>query len=68
MILKYHTMGYSLSRITEILCRNISTISRELNRNCNMDGYFPNGDENKYQSKRQKYRQKKLLEDPKLYA
>ena len=26
MILKYHTMGYSLSRIAEILSRNKSTI------------------------------------------
>ena len=31
IILKYLTMGYSLIQITEILCRNISTISRELN-------------------------------------
>ena len=61
-------MGYSLIQITEILCRNKSTISIKLNRNCDMDGYFPNRDENKYQSRRQKCRQKKLLEDPKLYT
>lgn len=40
-ILKYHTMGYYLSRIAEILCKNKSTISRELNRNSDKDGYFP---------------------------
>ena len=39
-ILKYHSMGYSLSRIAEILCRNKSTISRELNRNSDKDGYL----------------------------
>ena len=59
IILKYLTMGYSLIQITEILCRNISTISRELNQNSDMNGYFPNRAEIKYQSKRQKYRQKK---------
>ena len=67
-ILKYHSMGYSLSRIAEILCRNKSTISRELNRNSDKDGYFPNRAENKYLSRRQKCRPKKLLEDSELYA
>ena len=61
-ILKYHSMGYSLSRIAE------STISRELNRNSDKDGYFPNRAENKYLSRRQKCRPKKLLEDSELYA
>lgn len=67
-ILKYHSMGYSLSRIAEILCSNKSTISRELNRNSDKDGYFPNRAENKYLSRRQKCRPKKLLEDSELYA
>ena len=67
-ILKYHSMGYSLSRIAEILCGNKSTISRELNRNSDKDGYFPNRAENKYLSRRQKCRPKKLLEDSELYA
>ena len=67
-ILKYHSMGYSLSRIAEILCRNKSTISRELNRNSDKNGYFPNRTENKYLSRRQKCRPKKLLEDSELYA
>ena len=43
MILKYLSIGYSLSKIAEILSRNKSTISRELNRNSDKEGYFPKG-------------------------
>ena len=52
-------MGYSLSRITEILSRNKSTISRELNRNSDIDGFFPNRAENKYHNRRQNVVRKK---------
>lgn len=59
-ILKYHTMGYCLSRIAKILCKNKSTISRELNRNSDKDGYFPNRAENNYPNSLQKCRPKNI--------
>lgn len=68
MVLKFQTLGYSITAIAKELRRNKSTISRELNRNSTAAGYVPVQAEQMYHKRRRECHPHKLLEDPVLYA
>lgn len=60
-------MKYSITAIAKEPHRDKSTISRELKRNRDSDGYYPNRAEEKYKSRRKKCRRKRKLDDPRIY-
>lgn len=66
-LLYFLAKGYSVSKIAKELCRNKSTISRELRRNTDNGTYFPSSAQDQYRERRKKCRKKKLLEDSDLY-
>jgi IS30 family transposase len=68
MILKYHSEGDSIRKIALKIDRDKSTVSRELKRNSDEDGYLPNRAEERYHVRRLKCRPKKKLSDSAIYA
>lgn len=67
-ILKFYTLGYSITKISELVNRNKSTISRELKRNMDSDGYYPSRSQEKYRKRRQKCRRQCLLDNPVVFS
>ena len=68
LLLKYTSMGYSLTETAAEMCRSKSTISRELKRNSIAKGYLPSAAQKKYRDRRRTCRPRKKLSDPELYA
>ena len=66
MIMKYQTMGFSLSKIAETVGRNKSTISRELRRNSTDEIYMPSIAHDLYLGRRKACRPNRKLDDPVL--
>lgn len=67
-LLYFLAIGYSVTKIAKELGRSKSTISRELRRNSQKDGYLPVHAEAQYHKRRTRCRRKKLLEDAELYT
>lgn len=67
-LLYFLAIGYSVTKIAKELGRSKSTISRELHRNTQKDGYLPVNAEAQYHKRRKKCRRKLLLADAELYA
>lgn len=67
-ILKYHTLKMTITQIANILGRNKSTISRELRRNSDLNGYSPSKVTNRYLNRRKNCHPVLKLSDPGLFA
>ena len=66
-ILFYRAKNYSISKISEILNRNKSTIARELKRNSDGEMYLPSEAQKNYQDRRKRSVRKRILEDEELF-
>ena len=67
-ILKYHTLKMTITQIANILGRNKSTISRELRRNSDLNGYSPSKATSRYLDRRKNCHPVLKLSDPGLFA
>ena len=67
LIMKYEAMGFSLSKIAEMIGRNKSTVSRELKRNTGSSGYLPAAAHDLYLKRRRACHPNRKLDDPVLY-
>lgn len=65
-IWEFHLKGVSQRKIAKILERNVSTISRELNRNSTRRNYRPSEAQEKYQHRRTRCRRRYLLDNEDL--
>ena len=63
-ILKLSAEGKGVREIGRELGRSAGTISRELKRNSEKDGYWPGAAEKKYRKRRMKCCRKRILDDP----
>ena len=64
----FHSFGYSVTTISNILRRNKATISRELKRNNILDGIYMQFFATKlYKERRAKCHRKKILNNPEMY-
>ena len=67
-ILKYHTLKMTITQIANVLDRNKSTISRELRRNSDLNGYSPSKATSRYLDRRKNCHPVLKLSDPGLFA
>lgn len=67
-ILKYHTLKMTITQIANILGRNKSTISRELRRNSDLNGYSPSKATSRYLDRRKNCHPVLKVSDPGLFA
>lgn len=66
-ILKYLTLGLSICKISKMLSRSKSTISRELKRNISNGIYSPSKSQSDYSKRRSYCGRKKILDNPTHY-
>lgn len=63
----FHFFGYSITTISCVLCRNKSTVSRELKRNNILDGIYMEFFATRlYKERRTKCHRKKILDNPEI--
>ena len=67
LILMFSAKGATITELAKQLCRNKSTISRELKRNSANNNYLPSEAEEMYKIRRQRCKPTKKLSNPILY-